>query len=140
MTDPLTDKPWPPIPEAWKALANTWSVEAGFEQGLQPDACLINGYAAGSKMSAHQDRDERNMQWPIVSLSLGACARFVMGGTSRSDKGIAILLAPGDVLVWGRSARLNFHSVGVPRRTREYSHATSALPYPRLNFTFRRAA
>jgi len=139
-TDPLTNLPWPPIPQTWKVLANTWANEAGFTQGLDPDACLINGYALGAKMSAHQDRDEHNMQWPIVSLSLGASARFVMGGAGRGDKGTAIMLAPGDVLVWGRSARLNFHGVGVPRRTPKLDPDNSSLPFPRLNFTFRRAA
>jgi len=139
-TDPLTGLRWPEMPKAWRTLADRWAVEAGFEQGLPADACLINAYATGAKMSAHQDRDESDMQWPIVSLSLGASARFVMGGPTRSDKASAIMLMSGDVLVWGRSARLNYHGVGVPRKTAETSQPKVTLPYPRLNFTFRRAA
>ena len=138
--DPLSGKPWPNMPVTWQSIASTWCKEAGFAADFRPDACLINGYAAGAKMSAHQDRDELDPQWPIVSLSLGASARFVMGGVRRADKGMGIMLSSGDVLVWGRSARLNYHGVGVPRQSAKPPPDLVNLPFPRLNFTFRRAA
>ncbi len=138
--DPLSGKPWPGMPDEWKSGVSAWCAEAGFAHNFVPDACLINGYATGAKMSAHQDRDELDSQWPIVSLSLGASARFVMGGTRRTDKGTGIMLSSGDVLVWGRSARMNYHGVGVPRLSADPQTDLANLPFARLNFTFRRAA
>ncbi|MFK7962372.1 MAG: alpha-ketoglutarate-dependent dioxygenase AlkB [Burkholderiaceae bacterium] len=138
--DPLSGSPWPRMPDTWRSIASAWCAEAGFATDFSPDVCLINGYAMGARMSAHQDRDELDAQWPIVSLSLGASARFVMGGGRRTDKGTGIMLSSGDVLIWGRSARMNYHGVGVPRQSTKPLPDLANLPFARLNFTFRRAA
>ena len=108
--DPQSKQPWPEMPEVFRELAHNAAIEAGYEH-FQPDACLINRYAPGAKMSLHQDRHERDYDSPIVSVSLGVQATFLFGGEQRSDKTTKIPLAHGDVVVWGGKSRLKFHGV-----------------------------
>ncbi len=132
-SDPLTNKNWPQIPPVIQALSLTAAELCGFSDFVA-DSCLINQYQASSKMSLHQDRDERDFSWPIVSMSLVLPATFVMGGTKRSDPTIKIPLEHGDILIWGRSARLNFHGVQTIKAAQH-----PLLGAQRINLTLRRA-
>jgi len=131
--DPDSGRPWPAMPPSFRELAERAAAEAGFA-GFAPDACLINCYEAGAKMSLHQDRDERNMGAPIVSVSLGLPATFLFGGLKRADKAQRYRLVHGDVVVWGGPARLAFHGVA-PLADGEHG----LLGRRRINLTFRRA-
>ena len=91
-------------------MAGRAAAQAGYAD-FQPDACLINAYAPGSKMSLHQDRDEQDFAQPIVSVSLGLPAVFLFGGLKRTAKPQRLPLIHGDVVVWGGPARLAFHGV-----------------------------
>src|SRR3546814_18383400 len=73
------------MPAAFARLATVAAAEAGFD-GFAPDACLVNRYVPGARLSLHQDRDERDFDAPIVSVSLGLPATFLFGGTARADK------------------------------------------------------
>lgn len=108
--DPLSGKPWPAMPEVFRGLAVSAAAAAGFA-AFTPDACLVNRYEPGARMALHQDRDERDLQAPIVSVSLGLPAVFLFGGAHREDTTRRIPLAHGDVAVWGGPARLRFHGV-----------------------------
>lgn len=108
--DPQTHRPWPAMPEAFLELAGFAAARAGFP-GFVPDTCLVNRYEPGARMALHQDRDERDLAAPIVSVSLGLAAVFLFGGSSRADRPARILLAHGDVVVFGGPARLRFHGV-----------------------------
>ena len=108
--DPETGRPWPAMPEAVTALAVAAASRAGFA-GFAPDACLINRYEPGARLSLHQDRDERDFAAPIVSVSLGLPASFLFGGERRADRPLRVSLAHGDVVVWGGPARLRYHGV-----------------------------
>ncbi|MCW2270983.1 DNA oxidative demethylase AlkB [Pseudomonas sp. JUb96] len=108
--DPLSGRPWPTLPEALLRLASSAADAAGFE-GFVPDACLVNCYRPGHRLSLHQDRDERDFTQPIVSVSLGLPAVFLLGGHKRGDPTQRIELRHGDVLVWGGEDRLRFHGV-----------------------------
>lgn len=108
--DPQTGQPWPAMPEGFAALAAR-AAQAGRYGGFVPDACLINRYEPGARMSLHQDRNERDFSQPIVSVSLGVACRFLFGGARRADKAQRIPLRSGDVVVWGGPARLTFHGV-----------------------------
>ncbi len=103
--DPLTDRPWPPMPEAFQALCHDAAVAAGYPD-FRPDACLINRYAVGAKLSLHQDKDEPDLRAPIVSVSLGLPAVFQFGGLRRNDPLKRLMLEHGDVVVWGGESRL----------------------------------
>ena len=132
--DPQSGATWPEIPAAFTTLAHDAAAAAGFT-GFAPDACLINCYAPGTRMSLHQDRDECDLAQPIVSVSLGVEARFLWGGQARGDRPRRIPLRHGDVVVWGGPARLAFHGID--------TLATSAHPLTgmlRYNLTFRKAA
>lgn len=132
-TDPTTGLPWPPMPAVFRQLARDAAEAAGYP-GFAPDACLINRYAPGTRLSLHQDRDEGNYEHPIVSVSLGVPAVFLWGGAQRADKARRVGLVHGDVVVWGGPARLRFHGV-LPLA--HASHVmTGAL---RINLTFRKA-
>lgn len=109
-TDPKTGLPWPAMPQALLDLADRAACAAGFD-GFVPDACLINHYVPGTRLTLHQDRDERDFGQPIVSLSLGLPAVFLFGGLQRSDRTQRIPLSHGDVLVWGGEDRLRYHGV-----------------------------
>jgi alkylated DNA repair protein (DNA oxidative demethylase) len=108
--DPDSGRPWPALPEAFRALARDAAARAGYA-GFAPDACLINRYAPGARLSMHQDRDEKDLRAPIVSVSLGLPAVFLWGGDVRADKARRIALNHGDVVVWGGPSRLRFHGV-----------------------------
>jgi DNA oxidative demethylase len=132
-TDPEAGKPWPPMPPSFRALADRAASEAGFSN-FSPDACLINRYQPGARMSLHQDKDERNLGAPIVSVSLGLPAIFLFGGLQRSDKPRRYRLEHGDIAVWGGPARLAFHGVA-PLADGEHA----VLGRQRINLTFRKA-
>jgi alkylated DNA repair protein (DNA oxidative demethylase) len=131
--DPEAGKPWPAMPRSFCQLAAQAAAEAGFEN-FAPDACLINRYAPGAKMSLHQDKDEQDFGAPIVSVSLGLSAIFLFGGLKRSDKPRRFRLAHGDIVVWGGPARLAFHGVA-PLADGEHA----LLGRQRINLTFRKA-
>ena len=131
--DPDSGRPWPAMPPAFADLATRAAAAAGFP-GFVPDACLINRYQPGARLSLHQDRNERDFATPIVSVSLGLPAVFLFGGQKRTDQPRRVPLAHGDVAVWGGPARLTFHGV-MPLADGE--HPT--VGRLRLNLTFRRA-
>lgn len=108
--DPLTGRPWPAMPDGFTSLARAAASAAGFAD-FSPDGCLINRYEPGSRLSLHQDRDERDFSAPIVSVSLGLPATFLWGGQKRSERSRRIPLFHGDVVVWGGPARKTFHGV-----------------------------
>lgn len=130
--DPDTGKPWPPMPPLFQDLAARAAEEAGFTK-YDPDACLINRYAAGSKLGLHQDRDEKDPVSPIVSVSLGVPAVFLWGGKRRSDPVRRMRLESGDVAVWGGPARFVYHGVA-PVKAAEHPLTGNF----RLNLTFRK--
>lgn len=130
--DPLTDRPWPEMPAAFLEIATTAAEAAGYPV-FQPDACLINRYLPGSKLSLHQDRNEADFTHPIVSVSLGLPASFLFGGLKRKDAVKKYTLEHGDVVVWGGPSRLCFHGVNT-LKTGEHS----ALGKQRINLTFRK--
>jgi alkylated DNA repair protein (DNA oxidative demethylase) len=132
--DPLSNTPWPVAPDIFYEFAQKSALEAGFSDFL-PDACLINRYLPGTKMSLHQDKDEQDFSAPIVSVSLGVPAMFLFGGMERSDKTVKIPLIHGDVVVWGGEARLNFHGVNTVKE--DYHPMTGNR---RINITFRKAS
>lgn len=133
LLDPDSGQPWPAMPPLLRQLAFDAAQAAGFP-GFAPDACLINRYAPGTRLSLHQDRDESNYVHPIVSVSLGIPAVFLWGGAQRSDKAWRIALMHGDVVVWGGPARLRFHGVlPLPE-----AHHPMTGSY-RINLTFRKA-
>ena len=130
-TDPLSGQPWPAMPACFAGLAVRAAAAADFE-GFRPDACLVNRYEPGARMSLHQDRDEGDMTAPIVSVSLGLPAVFLFGGLRRSDRPARLRLAHGDVAVWGGPARLAFHGVAP---LADGDHALTGRR--RINLTFR---
>ncbi|MDZ4301296.1 DNA oxidative demethylase AlkB [Pseudomonas sp. FP818] len=131
--DPERQQPWPSMPAVLRELAINAASAAGFD-GFAPDACLINRYVPGARMSLHQDKNERDYNAPVVSLSLGLPAVFLFGGHQRSDKTQKISLFHGDVAVWGGVDRLRFHGV-LP--IKEGAHPR--MGPQRINLTFRTA-
>lgn len=109
-TDPESGRPWPTMPALFSTLARDAAARAGYA-GFAPDACLINRYEPGTKLSPHQDRDEADHGHPIVSVSLGVPATFQFGGPKRADAMKKVALRHGDVVVWGGPARLAHHGV-----------------------------
>jgi alkylated DNA repair protein (DNA oxidative demethylase) len=131
--DPETGLPWPQLTGSLVRVAQGAAERAGFP-GFVPDACLVNRYVPGAKMSLHQDRNELDYDAPIVSVSLGLPAVFLFGGTKRSARVARVPLAHGDVVVWGGPARLRYHGV-LPLK--EGSHALTGGC--RYNLTLRKA-
>jgi DNA oxidative demethylase len=131
--DPATGRPWPVMPQIFTDLAAGAAEAAGFN-GFRTDACLVNRYAPGARLSLHQDRNERDFDQPIVSVSLGLPAIFLWGGKTRAEKVQRIPLLHGDVMVWGGPDRLTFHGV---HALAEGEHALTGAC--RFNLTFRRA-
>lgn len=131
--DPLTGQAWPAMPEAFTRLAREAALAAGFD-GFAPDACLVNHYLPGTRLSLHQDKDERSYDFPIVSVSLGMSATFLFGGLQRAGRPLRVPLHHGDVVVWGGVDRLRYHGV-LPLA--DGPHAV--LGGLRINLTFRRA-
>jgi DNA oxidative demethylase len=132
-SDPETGAPWPPMPASFAELARAAADSAGFRQ-FAPDACLVNRYLPGARLSLHQDKDERDYGAPIVSVSLGMPAVFLFGGPKRSDKPQRVPLEHGDVVVWGGEDRLRFHGVAPLKE-----NAHPMLGAQRINLTFRQA-
>ncbi|HEY8117876.1 MAG TPA: DNA oxidative demethylase AlkB [Methylophilaceae bacterium] len=131
--DPMTCKPWPVIPSVFLELAASAALAAGFA-AFSPDACLINRYETGARMSLHQDKNEIDFSQSIVSVSLGVPAIFQFGGFKRTDKTQRILLSHGDVLVWGGPDRMRYHGI-LPLKQNHHP----LLDSQRLNLTFRKA-
>jgi alkylated DNA repair protein (DNA oxidative demethylase) len=131
--DPETGTPWPPMPPLFLRLAHAAAEAAGFH-AFVPDACLVNRYVPGTRLTLHQDRNERDFRQPIVSVSLGLPAVFLFGGTTRRDTPTRIPLAHGDVAVWGGPSRLRFHGV-MPLKDGKHP----LLGACRFNMTFRKA-
>ena len=131
--DPESGKPWPPMPESFNSLAAAAAEAAGYS-GFSPDACLINRYEPGARLSLHQDKNERDFAKPIVSVSFGLPATFQFGGLRRNDPVRRYALRHGDVAVWGGPARLSYHGVV---ELKEGLHP--ALGRIRINLTFRGA-
>jgi alkylated DNA repair protein (DNA oxidative demethylase) len=129
--DPLSGRPWSPMPGMFSELAIRMALLAGYQHFI-PDVCLINRYSVGSKMGLHQDRDERDFSQPIVSVSLGLPITFKFGGLRRTDATRSVVLHHGDVVVFGGEARLAYHGVGTLRRG---SHKMTSEC--RFNLTFR---
>ena len=131
--DPESGRSWPPLPARFLQLAHDAAAQTGFTDFV-PDACLINRYGPDARMSLHQDRDERDLAAPIVSVSLGLPTAFRWGGLKRQDPARRIPLAHGDVLVWGGPDRLRYHGV-LPLEAGHHA----ALGNQRINLTFRQA-
>ncbi|AJC15733.1 DNA oxidative demethylase AlkB [Pandoraea sputorum] len=129
--DPLSKQPWPAMPASFVSLASDASEAAGY-RNFSPDACLINRYTLDARLTLHQDRDERELGAPIVSVSLGLPAVFLWGGLQRGDRTRRVRLEPGDVVVWGGPSRLVYHGIA----SVEGSFDAQAVRY---NLTFRQA-
>jgi alkylated DNA repair protein (DNA oxidative demethylase) len=129
--DPQSGAPWPPMPGVFRDLARAAAETAGFAE-FAPDACLINHYEPGARLTLHQDRDERDFSQPIVSVSIGLPAIFQFGGIKRSERARRVPLSHGDVVVWGGPARLYHHGV-LPLGAGVHELIGAA----RLNLTFR---
>jgi alkylated DNA repair protein (DNA oxidative demethylase) len=126
---PETGERWPAMPEA---LLAAWQALASYPH--PPEACLINLYDAAAKMGLHQDRDEDDLDAPVLSLSLGDTAVFRVGGTSRGGKTVSVKLQSGDALSFGGPARLAFHGID-----RIIAGTSTLLPQGgRINLTLRR--
>ena len=130
--DPDSGNPWPQMPAVFADLALRAAARAGFAD-FRPDACLINRYDPGAKLSLHQDKDELDFNAPIVSVSLGLVATFLFGGLNRSDKTARYRLVHGDVVAWGGPSRLAYHGV-MPLADGEHP----LLGRRRINLTFRK--
>jgi alkylated DNA repair protein (DNA oxidative demethylase) len=131
--DPLDGRPWPPMPSAFLDLARAAALAAEFPNFI-PDACLLNRYEPGARLTLHQDKDERDFGAPIVSVSLGLSAVFLFGGGARTDPHRRVALHHGDVVVWGGPARLRHHGV---LALKDGHH--EVLGSQRINLTFRKA-
>jgi len=131
--DPDSGEPWPALPAAFLRLAQDAAAQAGFA-GFMPDACLINRYEPGTRLTLHQDKDEKDFAAPIVSVSLGIPAIFLFGGHQRSDRTERVPLVHGDVVVWGGVDRLRYHGV-MPLKHADHP----LLGQQRINLTFRAA-
>jgi alkylated DNA repair protein (DNA oxidative demethylase) len=126
---PVTGRDWPEMPEM---LLSLWDTVSNFE--YPPEACLINYYDDTARMGMHQDRDEKELTAPVVSISLGDDCLFRIGGTSRGGKTQSIRLVSGDVVVLGGPSRLRFHGVD-----RIYPSTSTLLKDGgRINLTLRR--
>lgn len=130
--DPRTGVRWPEMPPVLADLALRAAEQGGFT-GFAPDACLVNRYEPGTRLSLHQDKDELDLAAPIVSVSLGLPATFLFGGLARADKPRRFRLVHGDVVVWGGASRLAYHGVAP---LAEGEHAL--LGRIRINLTFRK--
>jgi DNA oxidative demethylase len=131
--DPDSDRAWPPLPRSFAQLAARAAAQAGFA-AFVPDACLVNRYEPGARLTLHQDKDERDFDAPIVSVSLGIPAVFLFGGLTRSERPRRVPLVHGDVVVWGGPARLRYHGV----RAIEPGHHALVGAH-RINLTLRKA-
>lgn len=129
--DPESGKPWPSMPASFAQLAHDAACAAGFED-YAPDVCLINRYEPGTRLTLHQDQDERDRRAPIVSVSFGLPATFLFGGLVRKDPQLRAPLMHGDVVVWGGPSRMRYHGV---RPIKGGVHPATGAQ--RINLTFR---
>lgn len=129
-------RPVPPVPPAFAALAATCADRVGMR--LAPDICIMNHYDDDGRMGLHQDKDESAASiaagTPVVSLSLGDTARFLLGGARRRDDVRPLWLASGDAFVFGGPSRLMYH--GISRVLRGTAPADLGLA-GRISLTFR---
>jgi alkylated DNA repair protein (DNA oxidative demethylase) len=132
--DPQSGRPWAPLPDVLQDLAERAASAGGYE-GFVSNACLINLYEPGARLTLHQDRNEGDFAAPIVSVSLGLSARFLFGGLKRTDKVVRTMLEHGDVAVWGGPSRLAFHGVDT---LKDGEHAV--MGRRRINLTLRKVA
>jgi alkylated DNA repair protein (DNA oxidative demethylase) len=127
-THPVTAAPWPAIPDGLMAL---WREIAA---APDPECCLVNLYRGTARMGLHQDKDEKALAAPVVSVSLGDDALFRIGGTARKDPTRSVKLSSGDVVMFGGPARLAYHGID-----RIYPGSSSLIPGSgRINLTLRR--
>ena len=131
--DPASGRAWPAMPEAFIDIAARAADAAGFA-GFRPDACLMARYQPGARLTLHQDRNEADLSQPVVSVSLGLGATFLLGGTRRSERPMRVPVQHGDVTVWGGPARLRYHGV-LPLAPGHHP----ALGARRINLSFRKA-
>lgn len=131
--DPDSGLAWPPMPASFQRLATDAATRSGFD-GFVPDACLVNRYDPGARLTLHQDKNERDFAAPIVSVSLGIPAVFLFGGLTRGERPARVPLHHGDVVVWGGPARLRYHGV---LALQEGYHPL--MGGHRINLTFRKA-
>jgi DNA oxidative demethylase len=131
--DPDSGNRWPPMPHAFMKLARDAAARAGFA-GFVPDACLVNRYEPGARLTLHQDRNEQDFEAPIVSVSLGLPAVFLFGGLARSHRPLRVQLRHGDTVVWGGPARLRYHGVGALKPGHH-----DRMGAQRINLTLRKA-
>lgn len=131
--NPHSQLGWPAIPPLFLDLAAHAASKAGYEDFI-PDSCLVNVYGIGSKMGVHQDKEEADFSQPVVSVSLGVPAIFLMGGAKRNDKTTKVQVTHGDVVVFGGASRLYFHGVQAIKAANHY-----LLGKQRINLTFRKA-
>jgi alkylated DNA repair protein (DNA oxidative demethylase) len=136
--DPVAGRPWPAMPKRFHDLAARAAAAAGFAD-FAPDACLVNRYAPGARMSLHQDKNERDFAQPIVSLSLGLPATFLFGGLKRSDRPKRLRLTSGDVVVWGGPARMAFHGIDPLPAPKDPTGDDELTGPCRINLTLRKA-
>lgn len=129
-THPVTGAPWPDIPAA---LLRLWAQVTA--AAAPPDACLVNLYRDGARMGLHQDKDEADFSFPVLSVSLGDTAVFRIGGVNRRDPTTSVRLASGDVCILAGEARLAHH--GIDRILAGSSRLTPGGG--RINLTLRRA-
>jgi DNA oxidative demethylase len=132
--DPASGLRWPGMPASFLRLAGDAAERAGYA-GFTPDACLINRYSRGARLTLHQDKNEHDFDQPIVSVSLGIPAVFLFGGLRRADRTTRVPLRHGDVVVWGAADRLRFHGV-MPLKAEHHPLVGDI----RINLTFRKAA
>jgi DNA oxidative demethylase len=131
--DPETSRSWPRMPDVFLRVAVSAATRAGFED-FEPDACLVNRYEPGARLTLHQDKNEMDYRAPIVSVSLGLPAVFLFGGDKRTDRPTRVPLHHGDVAVWGGPSRLRYHGV-MPLADGDHALAGRT----RINLTFRLA-
>ena len=131
--DPQTGLPWPKMPLILSKLATRAAHMVGYDN-FHPDACLINEYKIGARLNAHQDKNEVNYDWPIVSVSIGLPAIFQIFGDQRNGKAKEYSLYDGDVMVWGGCSRLIYHGVKAVKAAPQTPNLKK-----RINITFRRA-
>jgi alkylated DNA repair protein (DNA oxidative demethylase) len=131
---PETGEPWPAFPEIFLKTVSA-AVAGSPWPDFVPDACLMNFYGAGAKMGLHQDRDEKDFTQPIVTVSLGDDADFLIGGLARGDKTQVLIVRSGDILIMGGESRMRFHGI---RKTYPGTSPLADLT-GRVSLTFRKA-
>lgn len=128
--DPETGHPWPAMPTLWRRAAIDAAAQAGFD-GFKPNACLINRYLPGNQLTAHQDKNEGGFEAPVVTISTGLPAEFLIWGEQRGGTPVGVPVYDGDIVVMGGPARLHYHGV------RKLAPGAGDRPAHRISLTFR---